>query len=53
MSREHLLNGNHRIINDIDYKVPHGKQDRGNPEEVNIKIYYKEELITSKQKKKK
>ena len=49
--KEHLLDDEHRIINDNYYKIIHAKQDRGNKEEIQVKIYVKEELVSKKQNK--
>ena len=36
---KHLLDGEHKIINDNYYKIIHAKQDRGNKEEIQVKRY--------------
>ena len=50
--KEHRLDGKHYIVNDNYYKVIHGKQDRANKDEIQVKTHYKEDLIPPKQKKK-
>ena len=37
--KEHLLDGEHRIVNQYYYEVIHAKQERGNKEEINLKKF--------------
>ena len=50
--KEHLLDGEHRIVNQYYYEVIHAKQERGNKEEINLKTLYKDDLCPPKPKKK-
>ena len=49
--KKHLLDGEHQIVNDNYYKITHAKQDRGNKEEIQVKRYVKEDLVSKKQNK--